>query len=58
MEKKGRQQANKDAGEDIYFSNDKTVIQMVKGSPAPTTKLTAPFFNLVSPERLYILNRY
>jgi hypothetical protein len=48
MSSKGRQQANKEAGEDIYFANDKAAVKTVKGCPNPTAKLTAPLFNLVS----------
>ncbi|KAF8522110.1 NAD-P-binding protein [Hysterangium stoloniferum] len=43
----GRAEANKIAGEDIYFANDKAKIQDVKGAPDQKAKLTAPLFNLV-----------
>lgn len=43
----GREEANKVAGEDIYFANDKAKVQEVKGAPDPKAKLTAPLFNLV-----------
>ena len=44
----GREAGDKMAGEDIYFANEKTKIQDVKGVPDPKAKLTAPLFNLVS----------
>lgn len=43
----GRAQANKLAGEDIYFSNDKAYVGQVQGMPDQKVKLTAPLFNLV-----------
>ncbi|KAF8580694.1 hypothetical protein K439DRAFT_1648132 [Ramaria rubella] len=43
----GRKEANKLAGEDIYFANDKAKLQEVKGAADPKAQLTAPLFNLV-----------
>jgi len=42
-----RAQANKIAGENIYFANDKSKFGEIEGMPDPKAKLTAPLFNLV-----------
>jgi len=47
MAKLGRAEADRVAGEDIYFANDKDKVKDVKGAPAPSEKLVAPLFNLV-----------
>ncbi|KIJ37720.1 hypothetical protein M422DRAFT_211199, partial [Sphaerobolus stellatus SS14] len=47
MSKLGRQEANKIAGENIYFANDKSKFGQVLGMPDPKSKLTAPLFNVV-----------
>ena len=44
----GHEAGDKMAGKDIYFTNEKTKIQDIKGVPNPKAKLTAPLFNLIS----------
>lgn len=43
----GRAEANKIAGENIYFANEKSKIASVQGVPDPKAELIAPLFNLV-----------
>lgn len=47
MEVLGRAEADKLAGEDLYFANDKDKVKGVTFVPEPSTKLVAPLFNLV-----------
>ncbi|GJJ11992.1 hypothetical protein Clacol_006230 [Clathrus columnatus] len=47
MAKTGRAEANKVAGENIYFANDKNKVANVQGVPDPKIELTAPLFNLI-----------
>ena len=45
----GRAEADKIAGEEIFFNNDKSKVNEVTGMPPATQKIIAPLFNLVSP---------
>ncbi|THH13609.1 hypothetical protein EW146_g6637 [Bondarzewia mesenterica] len=43
----GRAEADKIAGEEIYFRNDKSKVDEVQGMPPADKKIIAPLFNLV-----------
>jgi len=47
MESLGRAEANRVAGEEIYFANDKEKVKSVKYAPQSSEALTAPLFNVV-----------
>lgn len=47
MQKVGRAEADKLAGEEIHFALDKDLVKDLKGEPGPKEKVIAPFFNLV-----------
>lgn len=46
--KLGRAEADKVAGEEIYFHNEKSKVSEVQGMPPADVKVIAPLFNLVS----------
>ena len=46
--KLGRAEADKLAGEEIYFHNEKSKVSEVQGTPPADVKVIAPLFNLVS----------
>ena len=49
MAKTGRTEANSLAGEEIVFKNEKSKVDEVEGMVAPSKKVIAPLFNIVSP---------
>jgi len=52
MNKTGRAEADKIAGEEIWFANDKAKIKDIPHIPDPSKKLVAPLFNLVDDSNL------
>ncbi|KAF9532358.1 hypothetical protein CPB83DRAFT_847716 [Crepidotus variabilis] len=56
MASKGRAEANKLAGEVIYFHNDKSVMKDAEGVRAPDEKPVAPLFNLVDDSNSTLLS--
>ena len=49
MAKTGRKEADVLAGEEILFKNEKSKIDEAEGMVAPSKKVIAPLFNIVSP---------
>lgn len=43
----GRAEADKLAGEEIHFHNDKAKVAGVEGIPPPNQKIIVPLFNIV-----------
>jgi hypothetical protein len=50
MDKTGREEAIKLAGEEIWFANDKSKVKGLEEMVDPSKSLIAPLFNLVSRE--------
>lgn len=49
MEPLGRAEADKVAGEEVHFHNEKSKVSEVTGMPPATQKVVVPLFNIVSP---------
>ncbi|KAF8163117.1 hypothetical protein B0H34DRAFT_780914 [Crassisporium funariophilum] len=56
MSSEGREAANKLAGEEIIFHNEKSKVKEVEGMPPHNETLTAPLFNLVDDSHSTLLS--
>lgn len=45
----GRAEADRVAGEEVHFHNEKSKVSEVTGMPPATQKVVVPLFNIVSP---------